>query len=50
MTDRVLRTWPPSRRTASICLLPDGLASAWRLSHATTIPATGAVALCHRRP
>ncbi|MFI6292956.1 dihydrofolate reductase family protein [Nonomuraea sp. NPDC050790] len=40
----------PATLGGGVRLLPDGLTSTWQLSHATTIPATGAVILCYRRP
>ncbi|WP_272924155.1 MULTISPECIES: hypothetical protein [unclassified Streptomyces] len=40
----------PTTLGGGVRLLPDGLSSKWRHSQATTIPTTGAVALCYRRP
>ncbi|MEV4894863.1 dihydrofolate reductase family protein [Nonomuraea sp. NPDC055795] len=50
LIDELHMTVIPATLGGGVRLLPDGLASTWRLSHATTIPATGAVALCYRRP
>ncbi|MFI0422560.1 dihydrofolate reductase family protein [Spongiactinospora sp. 9N601] len=50
LVDELYLTVLPATLGAGVRLLPDGLSSKWRLSHATTIPATGAVALCYRRP
>ncbi|MEV0581866.1 dihydrofolate reductase family protein [Nonomuraea sp. NPDC050310] len=50
LIDELWMTVVPATLGGGVRLLPDGLASTWRLSHATTIPATGAVALCYRRP
>ncbi|WUI02658.1 dihydrofolate reductase family protein [Spirillospora sp. NBC_00431] len=50
LIDELYLTVVPATLGAGVRLLPDGLASKWRLAQATTIPATGAVALCYRRP
>jgi dihydrofolate reductase len=50
LIDELHMTVVPATLGGGVRLLPDGLASTWRLSHATTIPETGAVALCYRRP
>ncbi|GAA2622157.1 dihydrofolate reductase family protein [Actinomadura fulvescens] len=50
LIDELHMTVIPATLGAGVRLLPDGLASTWRLSHTTTIPTTGAVALCYRRP
>ncbi|MGW0902868.1 dihydrofolate reductase family protein [Streptomyces sp. NPDC002853] len=50
LIDELFLTVLPTTLGAGVRLLPDGLSSKWRLSHVTTIPTTGAVALCYRRP
>ncbi|WP_243710870.1 dihydrofolate reductase family protein [Actinomadura sp. KC216] len=50
LIDELHMTVVPATLGAGVRLLPDGFASRWELAHATTIPATGAVALCYRRP
>ncbi|REF00686.1 dihydrofolate reductase family protein [Thermomonospora umbrina] len=50
LIDELHMTVVPATLGGGVRLLPDGLASTWRLSHATAIPATGAIALCYRRP
>ncbi|WP_217145117.1 dihydrofolate reductase family protein [Streptomyces sp. AC627_RSS907] len=50
LIDELSLTVLPTTLGGGVRLLPDGLSSTWRLSHATTIPTTGAVALCYRRP
>ncbi|WP_043628977.1 dihydrofolate reductase family protein [Nonomuraea candida] len=50
LIDELHMTVVPATLGGGVRLLPDGLASTWRLSHAAVIPETGAVALCYRRP
>ncbi|MFI0424466.1 dihydrofolate reductase family protein [Spongiactinospora sp. 9N601] len=50
LIDELYLTVVPATLGTGVRLLPDGLASRWRLAQATTIPTTGAVALCYRRP
>ncbi|MDF5757463.1 dihydrofolate reductase family protein [Spongiactinospora sp. TRM90649] len=50
LIDELHMTVVPATLGGGVRLLPDGLASKWRLSHATTIPETSAVALCYHRP
>ncbi|GAA3488889.1 dihydrofolate reductase family protein [Streptomyces cremeus] len=50
LVDELCMTVLPRTLGHGVRLLPDGLSSAWRLSHATTVPATGAVALRYHRP
>ncbi|WJV50816.1 dihydrofolate reductase family protein [Streptomyces flavofungini] len=50
LIDELCMTVLPTTLGRGVRLLPDGLSSKWRLSHAITIPETGAVALTYRRP
>ncbi|MFD0413484.1 dihydrofolate reductase family protein [Streptomyces sp. NPDC127108] len=50
LIDELCMTVLPTTLGRGVRLLPEGLSSKWRLSHAITIPATGAVALSYRRP
>ncbi|MFI6296574.1 dihydrofolate reductase family protein [Nonomuraea sp. NPDC050790] len=50
LIDELHMTMVPATLGGGVRLLPDALTSTWQLSHAITIPATGAVSLCYRRP
>ncbi|MGW7416626.1 dihydrofolate reductase family protein [Streptomyces sp. NPDC054863] len=50
LIDELCMTVLPTTLGQGVRLLPDGLSSTWRLSHATTTPATGAITLCYRHP
>ncbi|MFH8797223.1 dihydrofolate reductase family protein [Streptomyces sp. NPDC017941] len=49
LIDELSLTVLPTTLGGGVRLLPEGFSSKWRLSHATTVPTTGAVALCYRR-
>ncbi|MFI6900535.1 dihydrofolate reductase family protein [Nonomuraea sp. NPDC050394] len=50
LIDELHMTVVPATLGGGVRLLPDSLTSTWRLSHAITVPTTGAVTLCYRRP